>query len=98
MTCRNGSHYECGKCAYAATCDERMTIHGEICRVCGWSNVMFDYEIDLRKNKVRYRVDCYIHGSACSWERFFDDYQEAAQEFGFCEKMANDANRKERMK
>ena len=72
--------------------NEREKICGEICRCCGWSNAMFDYEIDVQTNKVRYRVDCYINGSACSWERFFDDYAEAAREFESACRMCNDAN------
>ena len=71
-------------------------ICGEICRCCGWSNAVFDYEIDTETNKVCYRVDCYIHGGACSWERFFDDYAEAAQEFESACKECNEANAAQR--
>ena len=78
--------------------NERRSVRGEVSRSCGWSNAMFDYEIDTATNKVRYRVDCYIRGSSCSWERFFDDYSEAAREFEYaCEEVrkANAATRKE---
>lgn len=72
--------------------NEKGNLCGEISRECGWSNAMFDYQIDTATNKVTYRVDCYIHGSACSWERFFDDYAEAAREFDAACEMCNEAN------
>lgn len=59
--------------------EERKELRGELCRICGWDNAMFDYTIDTATNRVTYHLDAVIGGKAQS--ATFQDYATASAAF-----------------